>query len=178
MRETAPGLKHVTYNGISALEIPYKVPEISLLILVPENAAKNNIHTFIPGTETYKEILSRMTRKRVRMEIPKFKVESSFSLADILIEMGMPSLFSNADLSGISGENDLVVDEVLQKVFFEIDENGTEAAAATAVLIKATSAAPMPQDPPVLFKADRPFIFILKENTFNTPLFTGYIVNP
>jgi serpin B len=177
MVKEVDGIRYSEFNGNQVIELPYEVPDISLLIILPKNSTKDNIHSFIPTGNEYKTIISDMKPRLVRMEIPKFKIESDFSLKDVLAEMGMPSVFSgDADLSGISGSTDLEADEVLQKVFFEIDEKGTEAAAATAVIIRLT-AMPEPQAP-ILFKADRPFIFILRENTYNTPLFVGYIVKP
>lgn len=168
------------YEGedFTAMELPYTTPDLSLILIKPNDRNVTDITRYIPDAATYNTIIRELRQEDVEMEIPTFKLESSFSLTEPLQEAGIEEAFDErADFSGISGERDLHISAVLQKVFFEIDEKGSEAAAATAVIVVTTS---MPVEPPGYqpkrFVADRPFIFILKENKFNTPLFTGQIV--
>lgn len=161
-----------------AIELPYTSPELSLIVIRPNEEIVNDISQYVPDANTYQKILNELRNEEVIMEIPSFKIESEFALVDPLKEAGMEEAFDDrADFSGISGDKDLQISSVLQKVFFEMDEEGSEAAAATAVIVVTTSA---PAHPPEVqlkrFIANRPFLFILKENRFNTPLFIGQLV--
>lgn len=170
-------------NGIPWLEmedrlviqLPYTSPNLSLLLIRPHATGVADLSSYVPDARTYKEMLARLRPEEVHMEIPKFKLETTFGLAEVLEQMGMENAFGErADFSGISPEGDLAISEIIQKVFFEIDEEGSEAAAATAIIVVTTSSAF--NDPlvfPKYFIADRPFLFILKENFFDTPLFIG-----
>jgi serpin B len=107
--------------------------------------------------------------------MPKFKVESDLGLAKTLQNMGMADAFSmNADLSGMDGTQDLFIQDVVHKAFVDVDEAGTEAAAATAVMIALKA---MPQQP-VTLTIDRPFVFFIRDIQTGTVLFVGRIVNP
>jgi serpin B len=166
------------YQGdmFTAIELPYTTPDLSLILIRPNNKNLDYIGNYIPDTTIYKNILDGLTPNEVEMEIPRFKVESKFTLSQNLKDAGLNTAFSNqADFSGISSLNDLSISSVFQKVFFEIDEKGSEAAAATGAVIVTTS---MPVNPPEpkQFIADRPFLFILKENRYHTPLFVGQYV--
>jgi len=160
------------------IQLPYTSPHLSLMIILPDEKDIQDISAYIPDANQYKEMINSIRPEEVYMEIPKFKLESQFSLSDPLKEMGMEKAFdSRADFSGIGGQRDLFISAILQKVFFEIDEKGSEAAAATAIIVTTTAVMPGIEEPKE-FIADRPFIFILKENQFNTPLFVGQYVSP
>ncbi|VDM68299.1 unnamed protein product [Strongylus vulgaris] len=104
-----------------------------------------------------------------QMSIPKMKIETDFKLKEALIALGVSEMFSdNADLSGISSMNQLKVSDAAHKAIIEVDEEGTTAAAATAIKMVAESAR---MDDPIMFIADHPFIFILTKNKH--PLFMG-----
>jgi len=174
------GIRYYTNNDICAIELPYTCDGISLIIIKPHKGSSENLSSFIPTGSDYEKMLSDMKYHTVHMEIPKFKTETSFSLSDPLVAKGMSDAFSpRADFSGITGNNDLSVSEVLQKVFFEVDEKGSEAAAASAVVMRATSAAPNHEMEEIMyFIANQPFIYILKENNSDTPLFIGQYISP
>jgi serpin B len=107
--------------------------------------------------------------------MPKFQIESSFGLVDALTALGMTDAFSSAaDFSGMTSSSDLFVSDVIHKAFVSVDEAGTEAAAATAVMMKLTAA---PADP-VKVTVDRPFIFAIRDIQTGTLLFVGRVVNP
>jgi serpin B len=107
--------------------------------------------------------------------MPRFEFESAFSLNDLLAGMGMRTAFSGAaDFSGMTGYPDLFISDVVHKAFVAVDEAGTEAAAATAVIMP-TSAAP---EPAVEVTIDRPFIFLIRDIQTGTILFVGRVVNP
>ncbi len=179
MIQQKKGIKIMTNKRVSVLELPYKTNHLSLLIILPRASTNEKINNWIPNQSEYQYYIDNMKFETVYMEIPKFKVESTFDLGENLSSMGIIEAFTNnADFSGISGKKEAKIDKVIQKVFFEIDEKGTEAAAATAVVMTRITSAKPKLDEPVNFIANKPFIFILKENTYNTPLFVGTFSRP
>jgi serpin B len=178
MTQRESRIPYLKLEDRKVIQLPYTSPHLSLMIILPDEKAVTDISAYIPDADQYKEMIDNIRSHDVYMEIPKFKLESQFSLSDHLKEMGMNRAFdSRADFSGIGGQRDLFISAILQKVFFEIDEKGSEAAAATAIIVTTTALIPGFEEP-MEFIADRPFIFILKENQFNTPLFVGQFVSP
>jgi serpin B len=117
-----------------------------------------------------------MEDKEVEMAIPKFTFESQFNLKETLIQMGMKIPFSNdADFTGMTASNDLKIDEVIHKAFIEVNESGTEAAAATAVIMVLKSAL---QEETIRFTANHPFIYFIMDKTTGGIIFMGRLVNP
>ena len=111
--------------------------------------------------------------------LPKFKLESQYSLKDVLSSMGMPTAFSGAaDFSGMDGGQDLYISDVYHKAYIEVNEEGTEAAAATGVVMNWAAVAPGSEEPVPVFRADHPFLFLIQDNDTGTILFAGRIVNP
>ena len=119
---------------------------------------------------------SALRKQEIMVFFPKFKVESQFSLARILSAMGMPDAFEpdRADFSGMVGKKELYISEVIHKAFVEVNEEGTEAAAATGVVAGVTSIGPsLP-----IVKADHPFVFFIRDNASQSILFFGRVLNP
>ena len=113
--------------------------------------------------------------QKVALTMPKFEFDSSFGLVDTLAGMGMPIAFSSAaDFSGMTGNRDLFIGDVIHKAFVSVDEAGTEAAAATAVIMELTAA---PQ-PPLEVTVDRPFVFLIRDIEAGTVLFVGRMMDP
>ena len=109
--------------------------------------------------------------------MPKFKTESQFSLAQTLAAIGMRLASGlGADFSGINGQRDLYISAVIHKAFVDVNEEGTEAAAATAVVMS-RMAMPVPVEKAV-FKADHPFLFLIRDNASGSILFVGRVTNP
>jgi len=118
-----------------------------------------------------------MPSREVQVSMPKFRVESSFSLAKTLAAMGMPTAFTGrADFSGISAKGPLAISQVMHKAFVDVSERGTEAAAATGMAM--TSAAMRVPEPPVVFRADHPFLFLIRDTQSGAVLFIGRLMNP
>lgn len=159
-------------SSIQLIEIPYCDSTLSMLIFLPKDkAAMSKIETLLRLESTYSYWLTELVPTKVRLLLPKFKLTSEFELSDVLKKMGMPHPFSSqADFSGITGKMDLMIDKVIHKAFVEVSEQGTEAAASTAVIIRQKSAMVIPE-----FNANRPFIFIIKDNTYNNILFMGRV---
>ncbi|XP_013209767.1 serpin B4 isoform X2 [Microtus ochrogaster] len=159
------------------VEIPYKGKELSMFILLPNEIdglkkLEDNLTTdkLIQWTSP-----QYMNMIELYLSLPRFKVEEKYDLPAPLEHMGMVDAFSaeNADFSGISDNQDLVVSKVLHKSFVEVNEEGTEAAAATGVEVSLTSAS-ITED----FAADHPFLFFIKQNKTNSILFFGRMSSP
>ena len=159
--------------GFIAVELPYDGNELSMVILVPDAGDFSILEEQI-NNELIKNILNDMQMKPINLMMPKFEFDSDFSLVEILRDMGMPSAFGNADFSGITGGRDLVISDVIHKAFVAVDEAGTEAAAATAVVFRESATI----DDPIDVSIDHPFIFIIQDIETDTILFVGRVVNP
>ena len=144
-------------KDLQILEMPYAGEDLSMLILLPlddDIEALENSFTIEKLTEWKKSLRKR----RVKIYIPKFKFETKYFLSETLSDLGMPTAFTNsADFSGMTGTKDLKIDKVIHQAFIEVNEEGTEAAAATGIGVGMQTS--MPRPPPI-FKADHPFIFI------------------
>ncbi|MDD5486193.1 MAG: serpin family protein [Dehalococcoidales bacterium] len=161
-------------GGYQAVELPYDGEELSMVILLPEAGNFAGFESSLDA-EVAAGIIGSLVYNQVSLTMPKFEFDSDFSLKDTLSAMGMPVAFSGAaDFSGMTGESNLVIDDVLHKAFVSVDEAGTEAAAATAVIVKETSA-PVQQ---ITVKIDRPFIFLIRDIEANSVLFIGRVLNP
>jgi serpin B len=164
-------------SKIQAIEIPYKDNKASMVIFLPN---KNNGITEFETSFDYKyyqDIIAALQSTEVRLSLPKFQTTFKINLGATLSQMGIPLAFSpNADFSGMTGKRDLCISEVIHQAFINVDEKGTEAAAATAVIMKAESAR-MPTEPKI-FNADHPFVFVIKDNATGSILFVGKIMKP
>ncbi len=158
------------------IEIPYSGENFSMMFFLPnENAGISDFEARF-NTAVYEDYINNLKQQKVQLLLPKFKMRFHINLEQILNQMGMPLAFSDrADFSRMTDEDDLKIDRVIHQAFIEVDEKGTEAAAATAVTIIRKVAMP---DEQIVFKADRPFNFIIKENKSNTILFMGRVINP
>ena len=119
-----------------------------------------------------------LQERTVDVSLPKFKVTAQFQLNDVLEAMGMTLAFDSkrADFSGMSTEEQLSISAVVHKAFVDVNEEGTEAAAATAVAMR-MAGIPSPEKP-VVFRADHPFVFMIRDNRTQSILFLGQVVNP
>ncbi|ELU02267.1 hypothetical protein CAPTEDRAFT_20380 [Capitella teleta] len=163
--------------GIKALELPYLDKHLSMFLLLPmEDKSVDEILDHLEA-EDFLDLRRRfrMHSAKVNVYLPRFKVEQSFNMKDVLSAMGLQaSMFStNADFSGIDGTRNLYVSQVVHKAFLEVNEDGSEAAAATAAIIMLRMA-PMNLE----FRADRPFVCLIRDNRTNSILFLGKVVRP
>ena len=161
-------------KDLQILEMPYAGEDLSMLILLPlddDIEALENSFTLEKLTEWKKSLRKR----RVNIYIPKFKFETKYFMKNTLSNLGMPTAFTNsADFSGMTGTKDLKIDKVIHQAFIEVNEEGTEAAAATGVTMMVKSKKP----PTPIFKADHPFIFIIQQKETGNILFMGRVSNP
>ena len=160
-------------EGYQAVELLYDGEELSMVILLPERGHFEGFEASL-NADLLDSIIRDLEYKAVALGLPKFEFESEFSLVDTLAVMGMPIAFSGAaDFSGMTGSRDLYIAEILHKAFVSVDEAGTEAAAATAVVMKETAI-----EEPVEFTVDRPFVFLIRDIETGTVLFVGRVANP
>jgi len=161
-------------STLTFLEIPYADDLASMYILLPPDSC--DIDDFINNLnyEKFKFFIESSVEDKVDILIPKFKIEVRYKLKKNLMDMGMQQAFtSRANFKGMNGRSDLLIDDVIHQTFIEIDEKGTEAAAATAVVVREKSS------PKVRYvNLNRPFVFIIKENYKNSILFIGKFMNP
>jgi serpin B len=157
------------------LELPYKGNELSMLVLLPQQGNSLSKVEHLLTAEHLYEWRQSLQELQVDVVLPKFTFDSKFFLNDVLTDMGMPSAFSEgADFSGIDGSRDLFIHSVLHQAFIEVNEEGTEAAAATGVGFGVTSFI----EPQAVFRADRPFIFLIQDRETGNIYFVGRVENP
>jgi len=161
-----------------AIELPYAGGNVSMFILLPDPAETNLSE--LEKKLTYEDLLTVKERFHmlpwdVNLWLPRFSLDQKLELKEALTGMGMPDLFTKrtADLSGIDGSKKLFVSQVLHRAVVDVNEEGTEAAAATAVVVQKESLQ-FPQD----FRADHPFLFFIQEKDTKSILFLGRLVNP
>jgi serpin B len=161
-------------DGYQVVELPYVGNQVSMLVVVPDQGRFEEFEDQF-SIEELNRILDGLSYSPVVLTFPRFEFETEISLASTLSAMGMPTAFSDAaDFSGMTGAKDLFISDVFHKAFVSVDEEGTEAAAATAVVMGLTS---MPESP-IELTVDRPFLFLIREHETGTVLFMGRVVNP
>jgi serpin B len=170
MHESAH-LRHAENEIAQALELPYRGGRMTMVVLLPKDLAE-----FEKGLDARRvdALTSRLAPTQVSVFLPRFKMTSKFKLAETLAGMGMPTAFTGrADFSGIDGQKSLFISAVEHKAYVAVDESGTEAAAATAVVMKRGR-------PPrgKLFRADRPFLFMIRDTKTGCILFVGRVHDP
>ena len=161
-------------EGYKAVELLYDGSELSMVILLPETDLFREFEESIDA-DLLEKIINDLQYRQVALSMPKFEFESDYSLVNYLSEMGMPVAFSGAaDFSGMTGNRDLFIGEIIHKAFVSVDEAGTEAAAATAVVMQLTAA---PEEP-VEVRIDSPFVFMIRDIETGSILFIGRVMNP
>jgi serpin B len=162
-------------NDIQLLELPYKGDTLSMVVLLPKKLDGVKDLEKQLNADNLKNWITGLRKREVQVFFPRFKMTNEFELAQILGEMGMHDAFSaKADFSGMTGNRDLFISAVIHKAYVDVNEEGTEAAAATGVVMKLTSV----EAPPPVFRADHPFIFLIRDNHTGSILFLGRVMNP
>jgi serpin B len=166
-------------GSFQALELPYEENELSMIVFLP--AAVDGLagleQTLTAGRVS--DWLARMTVHDVEVNLPRFRMTAMFQLRQALTDLGMPLAFTagRADFSGIATGEPLWLSAVIHKAYVDVSEKGTEAAAATGVVVQTTSALRVPV-PRAVFRADHPFFFVIRETRTGTLLFAGRVVTP
>jgi serpin B len=171
------------FNGgtFQALEIPYKSGELSMIVFLPNDiSGLPALEQSLTASNMQQWLSQLQPVSKVILTLPKFKMTRQFELQQTLGAMGMPQAFgARADFSGMTGGRDLFISAVIHKAFVDVNEEGTEAAAATAVMMMEMamqSRTPLP--PPIVFRADHPFVFLIRDNRSGGILFMGRVTDP
>lgn len=173
MRQTE-SFGYTSGEDYQAVELPYDGHDLSMVVVLPAADAFESFEQSL-SVDQIASIIEDLDYQQVTLTMPRFEYESSFSLKETLEALGMRAAFSGeADFSGMTGDRSLFISEILHKAFVSVDEEGTEAAAATAVVMT-ESAAP---GQPVEVTIDHPFIFLIRDIETGTILFVGRVVDP
>jgi len=162
-------------DDLQLLEMPYKGDKVSMVIILPKTGKFVTVENMM-DEKKLQEWLKNAMKTKVKVYIPRFKFTQMFGLSKVLSDMGMEDAFSPgaADFSGINGQkNDLYISKVIHKAFVEVNEEGTEAAAATAVILDIKALIEE-----LVFKADHPFIFFIRDKEAGSILFMGRVMDP
>jgi serpin B len=163
--------KHLKTDDVQLLEMPYSGDELSMVILLPTSDSVEGLEEGLTA-EGLKSMRSQARETEIPVYLPKFKFKTKYFLSEQLSKMGMPLAFTGtADFSGMSGVRDLFISEVIHQAYVDVNEEGTEAAAATAVVMKLTAVMD-----PLEFRADHPFIFMIMKG--DQILFMGRVTDP
>jgi serpin B len=165
---------YAEFDDLQAMELPYAGGDLSMVVLLPrERDGLAGLEAHL-NPQTLDRWIEKMRHCEVRVYLPRFEATYFVRLDAVLRSLGMVDAFEDADLSGIDGSKELYLSAVLHKAYVATDEHGTEAAAATAVLVQALSMpAPVPE-----FRADHPFLYLIRERSTGSVLFVGRVVNP
>ena len=177
--DTEDNFNYIENDEMQMLELPYSGDDISMMIILPKDGTDTDDIISSINKDTYNDWIDEMYETELDLYLPKFKFETSYTLNDYLKELGMQKAFTgNADFSGMFGLYDIYISSVIHKAFIEVNEEGTEAAAATAVIMALTSAEPTEPPQRIVFDCDHPFLFTIHHKETNTILFMGQVENP
>ncbi len=162
-------------QNFEAVSLPYMSPDFAMTIVMPELATFSNFESSLTP-EVMSSLLESMSSEQVELQMPKFDFETTINAKEALKNLGMEEAFiaELADFSGITEEEALLITDVLHKATITVDEEGTEAAAATAVIVGLES---MPPEP-ISLKIDRPFLFFIQHQPTGSILFMGRVTQP
>lgn len=162
-------------EGYTAIALPYENYQTAMLVIMPDEGTFADFEAGLTA-ETYEAIRASLQGGQVNLSLPKWESEGEYGLVPAMEALGMRDAFSDAaDFSGITTAEQLLISEIIHKTFVSVDEEGTEAAAATAVVMRTTSA--MPSDP-VTITVDHPFIYAIYEESTGQILFIGRVTQP
>jgi serine protease inhibitor len=178
MMNRSAKMSYFAGNNFQAVMLPYKDKRLQMCIFLPDK--KSNITAFINSltSESWSEWREQFRKEEGHLGLPRFKVEYKTELSEVLKAAGMPCAFEDncADFKKMIEQN-AMISRVLHKTYLEVNEKGTEAAAATAIEMSVTSA-PMNPKPPFEMICDRPFVVAIRDEKTNAILFVGAIVDP
>jgi serpin B len=169
---------HTSFNyaeteGLQILELPYSGEDISMLVMLPKEGHMGEVEAKL-SMGRLGELVGMMEETDVDVYLPRFTFDTKYFMMEDLAEMGMQTAFTDdADFSGITGTRELYIDKVIHQAFIEVNEKGTEAAAATGVSVRLTSALPGE-----LFRVDHPFIFLICDWDTGVIMFMGRVSDP
>jgi serpin B len=169
MRQKA-GFRYTSQKDYACIELPYATAGFSMFVILPNEQVDFKPFVQQIDEQNFSAMINSLQKIEVSLQLPKFKMESDYGLVPMLQKCGVKQPFENiADFSLINKAKDIHIDDIRQKAVIEVDEEGTEAAAATAV----TMSRAVLQPPPVVFIAERPFVYVLFDSVRNEIMFIG-----
>ena len=164
-------------GGLQVLEMPYAGGRLSMMILLPHDQDIASLERSL-SSEEISQWIDSLEERRVDVYVPRFKLKANYFLPEILADLGMPTAFSEmADFTGISPDRPLFISQVIHQAYVDVNEQGTEAAAATAVEVSESAAGSEEPEIPV-FRADHPFLFLIVDDETGCILFLGRVSDP
>jgi serpin B len=171
-------LRYASHNGVQALELPYRDTSYSLVVLLPEKVDGLKQLESSLNARALDELTAKLETQLVGVQLPSFKSRLQLDLAETLSAMGMPLPFSSsADFSGISTEEEMNISAVFHEAYVDVNKKGTEAAAATAAIVYGAPS-PVNREEPIIFRADHPFIYLIRDSKSGNLLFVGRLTDP
>lgn len=176
MMHQASSFPYARGPAFDAVELPYDGGELSMLAIAPDAGTFAAFEAGLTGASV-REIYASLRPTELRLGFPRLKVEATFGLVAPLVALGMTTAFEKgrADFSGMEREQRLFVSDVRHKTFLEIDESGTEAAAATAVIMEEEDSEP---EPPRVVTFDRPYLVMIVDRATKALIFVGRVMDP
>jgi serpin B len=187
MMHSAQGFNYLDGGTFQALEIQYKSAggrwngELSMIVFLPKRVGGlQAMEQAMTASNTKQWMAQLRYEPEVVLTLPRFKMTQQFELSDTLAAMGMPLAFDQlaADFTGMTEKREFYISEVIHKAYIEVNEEGTEAAAATGVIICGAAAGRGRPRPPIVFRADHPFVFLIRDNRSGSILFMGRVTDP
>lgn len=186
--QTPDSTRYPGADGFAMVELPYKGGDLSMVVIAPNKPGGLGAVESAITREKLDGWIAKLVKRETHVHLPRFKLETEYQLGDTLQTMGMkraftdPRLPNGADFTGMSASDDpmnrLYISKVIHKAFVEVNEKGTEAAAATAVIMVGATSAPIDVPFTPEFKADRPFIYLIRDKSTGALLFMGRVMNP
>ena len=169
-------MNYAEYQGAQMVELPYEGERYAMYVVLPPKGLSLDKMISYVNENLYEQAMSMMTAQKVRLTLPKLKLETEMVLNKTLQHMGVKTAFTSAaNFKGIAEMGPLVLDQVKQKCYIDVSEKGTEAAAVTSVGVRLTSARP---ETLVTMNVDRPYVFFIADRTNGNILFAGRVVRP
>jgi len=179
MRQTAR-FGYAESRGMQVLEMPYEGDNLAMVVVLPRAVGGLRKLEGSISAARLASWVSGLRAQKVEVILPRFTATRDLDLSTTLAAMGMPDAFdpNEADFSGMDGTGELYISKVIHKAFVEVNEEGTEAAAATAVVVAPTGLPPRHQKRPPVFRADRPFLYLIRDVNSGAILFIGRVTDP
>ena len=163
---------------VQVVELPYKGNELSMLVVLPKSKEPSAMQMLIKNLSTTQisDWTKRLKQHDIKLNLPKFKIDEGYPMKTVLTDIGMPSAFGNqAKFNVFTDSTPIAIDDIHHQAVIDVNEIGTEAAASTGAVSVDISGS---MYPPVTFKADHPFMFMIKDNKTDTILFLGQMSKP
>ncbi len=180
MMHRTGGYRYFDGGTFQALELPYTGGDLAMVVLLPkEVAGLPALEPSLTGPALSRWMEKLAPAEKVILTLPRFTMTREFELSGVLARMGMAQAFSNsADFSGMTGKRGFTISAAIHKAYIDVNEEGTEAAAATSVVMRAASVMRQVPQPPIVFRADHPFLFLIRDTRSGSILFMGRVADP